>query len=243
LSQDNGNDLAPPKPTTADALHKVGEMGITVAGGIATVFIGAGGIGSVLGKVFTAAIKPPLAKRTEQWMTRVSERILRLEQDINGFSIDQLANRPFFVTSFLQASQIAIRTHQEEKLTALQNAVINIARPIFPEDDIYIIFLNWIDSFTAWHIRTLFFLNERHVEQKEGRLDTRYMTENVVDALISNFPELLGNRDFCAMIIKDLVERGLLSAYSPDLKVVDRDVYSSYTTKLGKQFLDFISES
>ncbi|HTS57938.1 MAG TPA: hypothetical protein VMH03_10335, partial [Terriglobales bacterium] len=45
----------------------------------------------------------------------------------------------------LQATQIALRTHQEEKLEALRNAVVNSTSGQVLEDDVRAVFLNLVD--------------------------------------------------------------------------------------------------
>ena len=71
----------------------------------------------------------------------------------------------------VRSFQIALRSHQEEKLNALRNGVINTAKPMFPEDDIYLMFINWIDTFTPWHLRILNYLND-----STHKIITRKMT-------------------------------------------------------------------
>src|SRR5258707_556352 len=63
-----------------------------------------------------------------------------------------------FVTTALQATQIAVRTRQEEKLNALRNALVNSALAGAPDETIQQIFLNHVDSPTAWRLRVLAFL-------------------------------------------------------------------------------------
>lgn len=59
------------------------------------------------------------------------------------------------VSIVLQATQIALRTHQTEKRMALRNAVMNAALPQAPEEGLQQMFLHFIDTFTEWHLRLL----------------------------------------------------------------------------------------
>ena len=49
------------------------------------------------------------------------------------------ANDDEFVSAIQHATQIAVRTHQAEKLEALRNAVLNVAAGTAPGDDLQMI--------------------------------------------------------------------------------------------------------
>jgi hypothetical protein len=66
-----------------------------------------------------------------------------------------------------------------------------MARPEFPEDDIYMKFINWIDTFTPWHVRILHFLDETK-NRVAGQL---------VEIVCYNFSELRDERAFASQII------------------------------------------
>jgi len=147
----------------------------------------------------------------------------------------------------MQSFQIALRSHKEEKLNALRNAVINTAKPMFPEDDIYLMFINWIDAFTPWHLRILNYLNE--IKLKEISMETtKDVIIPIVDKVMSNFPELVDQPAFTNRIIKELYDRGLIlmdvDPHTPIRGEGNRyDLYESYTTAMGKKFLIFINEN
>ena len=66
---------------------------------------------------------------------------------------------------------------------------------MFPEDDIYLMFINWIDAFTLWHLRILNYLNE--IKLKEIAIETtKDVIIPIVDKVMSNFPELVDQREF-----------------------------------------------
>ena len=48
----------------------------------------------------------------------------------------------------LQATQVHVHYHPVEKLKSLQNAVLNSALQIHPDEDEMLMFLNYIDIFT-----------------------------------------------------------------------------------------------
>ena len=60
-----------------------------------------------------------------------------------------------FIDIAIQATHVALRTSQEEKKDALKNAVLKSASPESPDLSLQQIFINYIDSFTKWHIKIL----------------------------------------------------------------------------------------
>jgi hypothetical protein len=54
---------------------------------------------------------------------------------VNDLTPERLATNEAFVTVTMQASQGAIRNHQQAKLEALRNAVLNSALPNPPQED------------------------------------------------------------------------------------------------------------
>jgi hypothetical protein len=60
----------------------------------------------------------------------------------------------------LQATSIALRNHQKEKLEALRNAVVNSVLPSSADDDIKLMFLDLVDELKVSHLRLLRLLYE-----------------------------------------------------------------------------------
>jgi hypothetical protein len=65
-----------------------------------------------------------------------------------------------------------------------------------------------------------------------------------LEKVLESFPELREEHVFATQIIKDLQERGLIIAdIEPDSSIHKREdgrVVESYTTSLGKRFMDVI---
>ena len=116
------DELKAPEGTKADAAHAVARAffaAIPYAGG-ATV------------ELFSAVIQPPLEKRRVAWMNSVGEKLLELEE--SGLNLEELQNNEAFISTGMHASQLALKTHREEKLTMLRNVVSNAALGQSPED-------------------------------------------------------------------------------------------------------------
>lgn len=112
------------------------------------------------------------------------------------------------------------------KLEALRNAVLNSALPCSPDDDVQLMFLNLVDTFTEWHLRLLNYLSLSRFERGKEM-------ENIE----RTFPELLKRREFADQIIKDLFLRGLVNKDS----ILGLRELDSSTTPLGRQLLEFVS--
>lgn len=104
-----------PQPTFEDVKH-AGRKGLV--GMIPFV----GNAGSEL----LALLSSPVAERRDDWFEDLQRRLQELEGKIAGFKFDDLAKNKQFVSATLQATQAALRTHQQEKLEALKNAVTNV---------------------------------------------------------------------------------------------------------------------
>jgi hypothetical protein len=87
------------------------------------------------------------------------ERVVKLERE-SRLRIDDLRENEEFVSTVVQACHIAARSHQREKADALRNAVLNAAIGAAPEDSKREMFLEFVDTFTVWHLKVLAFLNK-----------------------------------------------------------------------------------
>jgi len=132
-----------PKRSKGDIAHSV------VKAALGSIPVG----GNAAAEFFQLLVTPPLEKRRDEWIAEVGARLQELET--KGISLDSLQANEQFISTLMQATQLALRTHQNEMREALRNAVQNSARPGAPDDSEQQIFLNFVDSFTEWHIRIL----------------------------------------------------------------------------------------
>lgn len=82
------------------------------------------------------------------WLEKLAEIVTELQQQVDGLTPETLAANDVFVTVAMQASQVAIRNHQNEKIKALRNAVLNVGLPNPPEEDEQLIFVRLVDQLT-----------------------------------------------------------------------------------------------
>ncbi len=150
-------------------------------------------IGSLVVPFIDSYIVPPATQRLHIFLEVLVRELEEVKSKIESVNFES----PVFQTTFMQASQIAARTHKEQKLEALRNIVLNSSIPRALEDDVLAIFLNWIDGFTALHISTLKCLH--------------YLSGYTREQLRTHFPMLEKNRAIYNQVLKDLEDRGLIS--------------------------------
>lgn len=218
-----------PEATIGDAMHtiaKAGLSGVPVLGGPAA-------------ELFSAVLVPPLSRRRDRWIQSIAERLKRLEEKVQGLRIEELAKNEMFVTTVMHASQVAIRNHQEEKLEALGNAVLNSALPNAPQEDKQLMFLNFVDSLTPWHLNVLkFFENPRRwLEERSKSVDLGRI-KRPAHLLESALPQHKGERGFNNQIINDLFSKGLLQV---DASHTLTRHLEPLITPLAEEFLSFVT--
>ena len=167
-------------------------------------------IGGPAGEVFNAIIAPPIEKRREEWIQGIVERLRKLENKVEGISIENLQQNESFITSLLEASNSALRTHHKAKLEALQNAVLNSALPNAIEDDMNHIFLRLIDRYSPSHIRMLKIYYEADIEYfKRKNPNLVYI---VREHLTAAFPDIMKRLDFYYHFFSDIIGDNLVTA-------------------------------
>ena len=222
-----------PKRESKDYLHtatKAGLSSIPIVGGIAS-------------ELFNTIITPPLAKRRDKWIESIVEKLGDLETQIEGFKITELSNNDTFISTVTYATILAIRNHQDEKIEALRNAVLNSTIPSSIEEDLQHMFLNFIDELTPWHLRILKYFQNPKVWFEEQKIPVpNWSFGSQKHAFDLAFPNLKTQKEFASQLIRDLASRGLSNDESSlNIGVSRASVFSSLITDLGRQFLKFIT--
>ena len=214
---DDAKQSGPPKRTGGDYVHTIAKAGIA-----AIPYVG----GSAA-ELFSLVIAPPLEKRKDDWLRELAEAVDEIKRRKPGLTLEDLSKNDAFVSAALQASQIAIRTHQREKREYLRNALIHTVTENSTESE-KIFFLALVDLFTITHVEILRLFKNR------GSFSTE------------RFRELEKSRDLTDPIVSDLNARGLLNDPRP-IAARNRDPMHSLVadqwtlSSLGSRFLGFIS--
>lgn len=223
--------LQVPKETKNDKIHSL------VKGAIGSIPCA----GSIASEAFGLIVAQPITKRREKWMESVVLEIEKLEKIVEGFKFESLKDNDEFITFLIEATQIAIKTHQDEKISYLKNSINNFFNKNIDFDKKYTI-LKLIDNLSSTHLNILHFIsdNEINIQKKikgfEGLLEL-YCKENKII-----------NKDYFRKFVRDL-ENASLIRLSGDFEdfyggsgyiATDSGAPSIKLLDSGKDFIDFI---
>ncbi|MFR3216427.1 MAG: hypothetical protein ACLTWE_08045 [Dysgonomonas mossii] len=198
-------------------------------------------IGSAASELFGLLITPPLEKRRINWMNDVAEKIKELESK-GEINYEELQNNELFLDVVLQATSLALKTSEKEKIQAFKNVILNSALGELTDETKIKIFLNQIDNFTTWHIKILHFIDDpQEWFTNAGIRPKEYMAGSLHSVIIDAFPELSNQDALLDIIWNDLSTAGFHRTGSLKTMMSSSGLYVSRTTDLGKEFLSFIS--
>jgi len=227
--------LTPPEPTTGDRAHLLYKALLSPIPGAT--------------ELFERFVTPPLQKRTQRWMEDVAEALKDIEKK-QGVTLDELQNDERFVTIMMQATSIAVRNHQREKLAALKNVIVNSVLGSNVGEDFELVFVRLVDELTPAHLYLLKFFvdNDDNLKSLKSYPEIYQLFLPIATKAIS--------QDEFKMLIGDLASRGLIWV-SPDIDDFE-DIYQASAlllnstrddlpriiiTEVAKKFLKFISYS
>lgn len=198
--------------------------------------------------LFEYFVKPPLQKRLEKWQEVIAAGLRYLE-DNQGVKLETLQNNELFITIVAQATSVAVRNHQREKLDMLRNAIMSSALNPRMDDDLQLIFIRFIEELTPFHLHLLRFFVSHNDDLKSL---TSYPS---IYQLVSNTVTDLISKDQFKMFLGDLNTRGLIwisqdiedfeDVYHADAILAEStndDLPRLIVTDIAKMFIAFISE-
>lgn len=223
------HSLKVPSPSASDAAHRLLKA---VASALPLV-------GGPAAELFTALVQPPLERRRDEWMQSVGLELARLTQ--LGTDLDSLKHNEEFIDTVLHATQIALRSHQEEKRAALRNAIMNTAIGAAPNDMRRDIFLRHVDEFTPEHLAILALFHDPvgWFDRVQSSFPDMYMG-GLSRVLEKAFPALQNQRAIYDQIWNDLYQRGLVNTDGLHTTMSGEGLRARRTSELGKAFLEFI---
>jgi len=219
------------KTTVGDIAHSLAK------GGLGTIPV----IGSLATEIFGLIVTPPLERRRAEWMNEIAEKLKVLEEN-KTIDFQELQNNEQFIDVVLQATTLALKTSEREKIKAFQNAVLNTASGESPDKTISQIFLNQLDSFTTWHIKILKFIDSPRLWfQSTNKTPPNYMSGSISSVITEAFPELKSQDELLDLIWNDLHTAGFHRTSGIKTMMTGDGVLSERTTTFGKQFIEFIT--
>jgi putative transposase len=111
--------------------------------------------GAALAIAFVTAVNWRLDERREQGIIGLAEAVEDLRQRVDGLDLESLAGNDLFIDAVVSATRTIEHAHQEEKVSALRNAVLNSVAPDAPDADTQAITLPDRPRSTPSHLRLL----------------------------------------------------------------------------------------
>jgi hypothetical protein len=187
-------------------------------------------------------LRLPAAKRQYAYLTEIAIRLRQLERE-ERLSVEGVVKSDVFLSTVLRCIDAARRTAEREKLDALRNGVLNVALSESVDEALTQMFVDWIDRFTAWHLRVLAAADDPQAWTQSHAVTCQVGTQSTVaDFLRVALPDLVASRpDFFRLIWGELHQAHLVELSLDDLqrRYSDSGSWPSSTTAVGKAFLRF----
>ena len=228
-----------PKKNASESFASAGAEGITSAIETLTNFPGISAPAKV---IFNWLFGSSYEKRLERWRAEIGETVRKLHE-VWGISYKDLLTNEDFHSVVYQATIIATKTHQEEKLESLRIAIENtVLAPKLVESKRKV-FLNLIDNFSEMEIRILHYLDDPmlHLDCEKKKDIDRPRKLNLIELVLMKFPEYSKDFNFIKFVLNDLNSKQLLT---DDVFISIDPKYKIHpsTTQLGREFVQFITE-
>jgi hypothetical protein len=189
----------------------------------------------------------PLEKRKQQWMAEVGQAIDDIRRQ-HSLLPESLQSDERFISFLYQATILALKNHQRQKITALRNAIVSVAKPDQVSEDIAFQFLRYIDELSTTHFSMLACL-DKHAGQfaRMKTLERAYREfQSYLGATIERAPfrSFLHDLDARFLIrIGDLQDFSEYASRESFLLVDKAEKRPLEVTILGRSFLSFISRT
>lgn len=209
-----------PKANKWDNAYKALKIMLGMAGQLAGVATGIP-VSVPASEFMSALFDEPVKKRRDRWLELMALKIVELEAQLKELKIEDLPGNEKFVSAFLQASNIAARTHQKEKLEALANAVMKTATPSSVDDDVQLMFLQLVDRLTPFHLTLLDYFNDEFGWSEKRNSPGLYMEGGWITNFDEVFPDFKGRRSAFYWTVQDLINLGLIREKPDDSYRID----------------------
>ncbi|MGI0061201.1 MAG: hypothetical protein ACREBA_01975 [Nitrosotalea sp.] len=245
------------KLKTGTTLEKVfepkagGYLYAMVKGGLSSIPIA----GGVISEIFSTVKTSPYNQRMRTFLQSVNERLVALEK--NGkIDVESLVTNDEFFDIVIQATEIAVKNSQTEKLEALQNCVTNTALKINIDRDRKMMYLNIVNQITPSHLLVLRLIANPETAIRELVANqSRGVERNAQVSVLSDLRKFLTlESEFFKMTVNELESWGILqnvkSEHSSGLAVENIELIiqglignaQSRVTTRGHEFLRFIGD-
>lgn len=188
--------------------------------------------GALVTNVWDAVKSNSARKRLEEWQDMLEDRLSRIEA-----TLEDIGNNENFTSAIYQATEQAIRTGSRTKREYLANAVANSVSCDF-EESVMMMFLDMIGKYTDWHLKVpVFFQNPTKFSDKNPSM----FMGSPGQVLFDCYTELKAQEELVSKIVKELHADGVFSLDSLNTVMTGNGALAKRTTKLGDEFIAFIT--
>ena len=151
-------------------------------------------------------VRPYGEARRDEWLKEFKQTIEDIQNN-REISIEDLKSNEEFCSLVLRASQIAIKTHQEEKIKALKNALYNFTGELNLDFAMVSLFLGYVDEFSEWHVKILNLARDPVAHAKKTGKDPALYKEAKISQLANmEWPDIDDN--LVTQVWRDLTNKG-----------------------------------
>jgi hypothetical protein len=195
--------------------------------------------GGALATLYETVFSSPIDKRKEEWLIQLAKTVDEICDQVSGLTLENLSENELFISAYLQASNIAVRTHQKEKINALQKAVKNTVVITDIDETLKLIFIRIIDDLTPMHFQVLHFLAspEFYIQKLKAKSSPGSMVHwgDMRNVWNETFKEVKAQSTIIDLVISDLYRFGLVRVEKFHEARLD-----SVSTDIGNNFIKFI---
>lgn len=200
-----------------------------------------GTVGCSLLTLANSCFQSAASLRGEKFRKKLQTQIKKHEKEIK----DNLLRNGNFASLFATIQRNALEDVDEEKIDYYAISFINAIKREEPEHSKMHVFLNLLRDLTNKHLKMLNYL-QNPVKNAEIPEKTKGYSERTLHAdLIARSPWLSDDEELLNKIMKDLYNNGLSQLEGIKFGHVRYNCSQyaqKYTTKLGDEFLNFITE-
>jgi len=173
-------------------------------------------------------------KRLIKWQSLIEKQL----SEVNA-TLEDVGNNENFTSAIFQATELAIKTSENEKREYLANAVLNSLTCPFEESAV-MMFFSMIEKYTLWHLKILdFFQNPKKFPQIN---EDHYYMGSPKTPLFDVYPGLKNKEVYVDKIVKELYSDGLMNTPDLNCAVTSSGMVASRVTEIGEDFICFITK-
>jgi len=189
--------------------------------------------GNTVTSIFSSFVTPKLEERREEFLRDIAYWIMKLNRQIKEFSPEKLMKNDVFISSLLNAVQIAQRNTDKMKVEFLRNATLNSVLEKEYTDFEKLQMIRIIEDITGLHYLVLKFF-----EGSES--GTKALTHHLRDFVNLNRNKQSLSIDSFLLVLNDLVKNFLLYKKGENLWE-GTEHFCFGQTHLGKNLIKYIS--